>query len=85
MISPQFFMLFRVYMERIDPQWRRRWDKRPQKEFQSAVEVMRRFLDRPEEHIQPGDGEELLAAAMAWKEHPKRCPDKMDRSTVSKR
>ncbi len=48
MISPQFFMLFRVYMERIDPQWRRRWDKRPQKEFQSAVEVMRRFLDRPE-------------------------------------
>ena len=72
-------------MERGDPRWRRWLEQWPQKEFQSAVEVLRRCLDRPEEHIQPGDGEKLLAAATAWKEHQKRYPDKMDRSTVNKR
>ena len=74
-----------AYMERIDPrlwQWCDQW---PQKEFQSAVEVLRRFLDRPEEHIQPNDGEKLLAAVTAWKEHRKRCPDKIDRRGINKR
>lgn len=75
----------RVYMERIDQrwwQWRNKW---PQKEFQSAVEVLRRFLDHPEEHIQPGDGEKLLAAVTAWKEHRKLSPDKIDRDAMNKR
>ncbi len=75
----------RAYMEHIDPRWRQWWDKWPQKEFQSALEVLKRFLDRPEEHIQPGDGEKLLAAATAWREHRKRSPDKIDRSAMNKR
>jgi hypothetical protein len=75
----------RVYMESIDPRWRQWWDKWPQEEFQSAVEVLRRFLDRPEERIQPGNGEKLLAAVTAWKEHRKHSPDKIDRSAMNKR
>lgn len=75
----------RAYMEDGDPRWRQWLDQWPQKEFQSAAEVLKRFVDRPEEHIQPGDREKLLTAATAWKEHQKRSPDKMDRSTVNKR
>lgn len=75
----------RVYMESRDPRWGQWWDNRPQKEFQSAAEVLRRFLDRPDESLHVGDGETLLAAVTAWEEHRKRSPDKIDRSAINKR
>ena len=75
----------RVYMESIDPRWREWWGKRPQKEFQNVTEVLRRFLERPDESIHVGDGETLLAAVTAWEEHRKRSPDKIGRSAINKR
>ena len=75
----------RVYSEPLDPRWRQWWANWPRQEFQTAVEVLRRFLDHPDETIQPGDGETLLAAATAWKDHRKRAPDQLDRRAINQR
>ena len=75
----------RVYSERADPRWRQWWENWPRDEFQTAIEVLQRFLDHPDESIRPGDGDKLLAAVTAWKTHRRCAPDKIDRRAINQR
>lgn len=75
----------RAYMEHGDPRWDQWWSNGPRAEFEDAEDVLRRLANRSEKMIRDDDGEKLLAAVTAWKEHRKRSPDKMDRGVVNER
>ena len=75
----------RVYSERVDPRWRQWCDTWPRNEFQTAIDVLQKFLDPPDKSIQLGEVGKLRAAVTAGNEHRKRAPDEIDRRTINQR
>ena len=73
------------YMECGDPRWQQWWEKVPRQELLSAAATVKQLIQTRGTSLQPGEGEKVVAAVAAWKEHYKRRPDQMDRAAVNER